>query len=100
MKFIFRYIIIITFFALFSAGLSLENEALAASGTINCDVANIRSGPGVNNALAGQIIRDTQVQVTAGSKDWLQIKYNNLDGWISTPLIDLNVFKLEVSADT
>ncbi|MDR1615483.1 MAG: N-acetylmuramoyl-L-alanine amidase [Syntrophomonadaceae bacterium] len=100
MKFIFRYIIIIAFFALFSAGLNLGAEALAANGTINCEVANIRSGPGIDNALTGQIIKNTKVQITAGSKDWLQIKYNNIDGWVSAPLVDLDVFKLEVNADT
>jgi N-acetylmuramoyl-L-alanine amidase len=62
-------------------------------------VANIRSGPGTDNAVVGQVIENTEVTILAGGQDWYQIQYQNISGWISSSLVDLKTIPLEVTTE-
>jgi uncharacterized protein YgiM (DUF1202 family) len=42
--------------------LALYSSALAATGIISGSVVNVRSGPGINYTVDGNLLKDTEVQ--------------------------------------
>ncbi len=62
-------------------------KAGAASGIVTGSVVNVRSSPGSNGDIIGQVLKDTEVEITALSGDWYQIKYGSLKGYIARELI-------------
>jgi N-acetylmuramoyl-L-alanine amidase len=62
-------------------------KAEAATGIVTGSVVNVRSSPGSNGEIIGQVLKDTEVEITALSGDWYQIKYGSLKGYIARELI-------------
>lgn len=58
--------------------------ASGANATVTSQFLNVRSGPGLNNAIIGRLQRGAVVPVTARTADgqWLEIVYNNGKGYI------------------
>jgi uncharacterized protein YraI len=57
------------------------------SGVINSSVVNVRSGPGTGYAIAGTILKNTQVQILQTQGSWDKIQFGSLTGWVSSSLI-------------
>ena len=62
-------------------------EAGAATGIVTGSVVNVRSSPSSSGEIIGQILKDTEVDITALSGDWYQIRHGNLKGYIARELI-------------
>jgi N-acetylmuramoyl-L-alanine amidase len=79
----------------------LIDPALAASGTITGSVVNIRSGPGINYEIAGNLYQNTKVEVLEKNNDWVKIKTSSLTGWVSSSLINIDAVKqVRVTGDS
>lgn len=66
------------------------DPALAASGTISGSVVNVRSGPGTNYVIDGNLYQDTKVEVLEITSSWVKIKTGSLTGWVSSSLISVD----------
>jgi uncharacterized protein YraI len=56
------------------------------------DFVNVRSGPGTNYAILGQLQANTPADVTGKSADgaWWQIKYAGQTGWLTAQLVQFS----------
>lgn len=63
--------------------------ASAATGIINTDYVNIRSGPATTYEVLGQLSQGSQVEITDSRNGWYQVKNSQLSGWVRNDLIDL-----------
>lgn len=52
---------------------------------------NIRSGPGTDNAILGQIARNIRVPIVGRTADnlWWQVNFGNITGWVSSRFMSL-----------
>ncbi len=70
------------------------NMACAAdpihTGVINCSLAKVRSGPGINYNTLTTIPSNTQVAILNQQNDWSQIKTGQIEGWVASSLIDVS----------
>jgi ABC-type branched-subunit amino acid transport system substrate-binding protein len=59
--------------------------------TIKSSVQNVRTGPGTNYDVLGQMRRDEQARVIGATLDfsWVVIDYRGQQGWLSTSLLDI-----------
>jgi tetratricopeptide (TPR) repeat protein len=48
------------------------------------DRVDVRSGPGTNFTLMGQIARGTEARIIGRYEDWWQIEYKEAQGWVSS----------------
>ena len=78
-------IILLSFLAITFMTLQPAN---ADTGIINTGVANVRSGPGINNNVVGTVYKDTEVNILETSGDWYKIKLGNLTGWMSKTVVN------------
>ncbi len=84
-------------FFVFAFFVSLTN-AFALTGTINGNSVNFRSGAGVNYGSLGQLNRGTVVTVknayavqgSGCSAGWINISYNNRDGYVCKSYLDIS----------
>ncbi len=67
----------------------LPDQACASSGVITGSVVNVRSGPGSNYTIDGNLLRDTEVQIIETQGDWYKISKGSLSGWVSSSLIEI-----------
>ena len=53
---------------------------------------NVRSGPGAQYTILGQLAAGSTVDITGRREDnrWTRINFNGQEGWVSTGLIDVN----------
>lgn len=51
-------------------------------GIVNASKLNLRSNPGTNYAIVGQLTLGTEVSVLEQSGDWYRIKGENVTGWV------------------
>ncbi len=64
-------------------------SASAATGIINTDNVNIRSGPATTYDAIGRLNQGNQVEILGSKNDWYQIKTSQLNGWVRNDLINL-----------
>jgi ABC-type branched-subunit amino acid transport system substrate-binding protein len=59
--------------------------------TVTRAIQNVRSGPGLNYDVIGQLRQNDQVQVIGASADlsWLVIQFRGTQGWISAAIMDV-----------
>jgi len=79
------FLIILLNLFLFSFLLS----ASAATGIINTDNVNVRSGPATTYDAVGRLDQGSQVEILSGKNDWYQIKSADLSGWVRNDLINV-----------
>lgn len=60
----------------------------AESAKIIVSVANVRSGPGTQYEVAGNILQDSQVEIIEASGEWYRIRFSRLEGWVHKSLLD------------
>ena len=64
-------------------------SATAATGIINKNYVNIRSGPDTTYDVLGMLNQGTEVEIAGSEKNWYQIKTGQLTGWVRNDLINL-----------
>ncbi len=57
------------------------------TGVINCPVASVRSGPGINYSILTTVTSNTHVTILNQQNDWCQIKTGQIEGWVASTLI-------------
>jgi len=67
----------------------LDNQASAATGTVNGSVVNVRSGPGTQYQVAGTLYQNTKVDIVEKSGEWYKVKYGTLVGWLHSSLLSV-----------
>lgn len=75
-------------------------SASAATGIINIDNVNIRSGPDTIYGVVDMLNQGTGVEILGSEKNWYQIKVGQLNGWVRNDLINLQKeYQLQVTAN-
>ena len=75
-------------------------SATAATGIINTNSVNIRSGPATTYNIVGHLDKGNQVEILGSKNDWYQIKSGQLNGWVRNDLINLQKeYSLKVTAN-
>ena len=70
--------------------LVLFNTSFAAvTGKVNVDTANIRKNMDTNSAIIEQAFKGESVQIVEKNGDWYNVKYNGVQGYIKTDLVDV-----------
>lgn len=64
-------------------------SALAASGVVNTDVLNVRTGPGTNYGVSCQLTKGTSVEVLESANGWSKINYGSGTNYVSSNYITL-----------
>jgi N-acetylmuramoyl-L-alanine amidase len=64
-------------------------SASAATGIINTDNVNIRSGPATTYDAIGRLNQGSSVEILGSKNDWYQIKTSQLNGWVRNDLINV-----------
>ncbi len=68
----------------------LPGNANAETGVVTGSVVNIRSGPGTQYEIAGTLYKDTSVNITGKSGEWVKVSYGKVSGWVSQSLLSRN----------
>lgn len=87
MKKIMRTLLLITLLSTFLFSFLLT--ASAATGIINTDNVNIRSGPATTYDALGRVDQGNQVEILSSKNDWYQIQSAGLNGWVRNDLINV-----------
>ncbi len=75
-------------------------SATAATGIINTNFVNIRSGPATTYNIVGHLDQGSTVEILGSKNDWYQIKSGPLNGWVRNDLINLQKeYSLKVTAN-
>ncbi|MBP8819718.1 MAG: N-acetylmuramoyl-L-alanine amidase [Syntrophomonadaceae bacterium] len=75
-------------------------SATAATGIINTNYVNIRSGPATTYDIVGRLDQGSQAEILGSKNDWYQIKSGQLNGWVRNDLINLQKeYSLKVTAN-
>ncbi|MFN8449553.1 MAG: polysaccharide deacetylase family protein [Anaerolineae bacterium] len=53
------------------------------------DYVNVRTAPGLSNALLGVVPPESDLVATGRADGWIQVQYNGGTGWIFRPLLDV-----------
>ena len=61
---------------------TVKEEPASGTGTVTCDVLNVRSGPGTSNSVIGSLKRGNSVAVKAKSNGWYKVSYGSGTGWV------------------
>ena len=70
-------------------GSGTYSSALAATGIISGSVVNVRSGPGTEYAVNGNLLKDTEVQILQSQDEWYKISKGSLTGWVSKSFLEV-----------
>jgi len=62
--------------------------ARAESARITGSVVNVRSGPGTQYEVVGNILQDSSVDILEVSGEWYKIRFAKLEGWVHKSLIE------------
>lgn len=83
MKKIFVYGIafILTFTLIFN---SSNTYAESTTRTVDTEILNLRSGPGLSFEVTDSLKKGVQLEVISASGDWLQVKYKDRTGWVAS----------------
>ncbi len=69
--------------------LAWSGSVSASTAVITGGVVNVRSGPGTEYTVAGNLLQETEVQILEIQGDWYKISKGSLTGWVSSSLMDL-----------
>ncbi|MGG3564588.1 SH3 domain-containing protein [Neobacillus rhizosphaerae] len=58
------------------------------SGIVNADTLNIRKEPSATGTVIGKLTKGTIVSIYSKEKNWLEIGFANLKGWVSAEFVD------------
>ncbi len=61
----------------------------AVTGKVNVDTANIRKNMDTDSAIIEQAFKGESVQIVEKNGDWYNVKYNGVQGYIKTDLVDV-----------
>jgi len=50
---------------------------------VDVPILNIRTGPGTNHSSVGKLSQNDAVIIVSQQDDWLEISYNDIEGWIA-----------------
>ena len=83
MKKIFVYGIafILTFTLIFN---SSNTYAESTTRTVDTEILNLRSGPGLSFEVTDSLKKGEQLEVVSVSGDWLEVKYKERTGWVAS----------------
>ncbi|WP_413308550.1 SH3 domain-containing protein [Bacillus sp. 1P10SD] len=59
-----------------------------SSGIVNADTLNIRKEPSASGTVIGKLTKGTNVSIYSKEKNWLEIGFANLKGWVSAEFVD------------
>ena len=67
---------------------------------VNTQVLNVRSGPGVNFPLIGQVKLGREFKVEEEKNGWYRIKLSNgTVGWVIKDYVSMNYIELEIQEE-
>ncbi|NLG33545.1 MAG: SH3 domain-containing protein, partial [Syntrophomonadaceae bacterium] len=69
--------------------LIITDNTMATSGYITGSVVNVRSGPGSDYPVSGNLYQDTEVTILEKGNGWHKIQKNQLVGWVSSSLLKI-----------
>lgn len=75
-------------FIITSLTIAFPLPALAGKAKVAEGVVNIRSGPGTNYDIIGNLYRGTEVETGQTLNGWTEIQFKNLSGWIRNDLLE------------
>jgi N-acetylmuramoyl-L-alanine amidase len=64
-----------------------NNYILAIDGQVMVDNLNVRSGPGSENNVIGQLHQNTNVEILDEMQGWYKIRTENIEGWVSSQFV-------------
>lgn len=70
-----------------TAGLSAMPVHAATTGTVTCDVLNVRSGGSTSNPVITTVSKGTQVDIVSSANGWYEISINGTTGYVSAQYI-------------
>lgn len=70
-----------------TAGLSAIPVHAATTGTVTCDVLNVRSGGSTSNPVITTVSKGTQVEIVSSADGWYEISINGTTGYVSAQYI-------------
>lgn len=98
-RFNIRTLLVILIVSIIMA-LALSNSALASTAIITGSVVNVRSGPGTDYSVDGNLLKDTEVTILQSQGEWYKINKGSLTGWISKSLLEVKqVEQLKVTGN-
>lgn len=80
-------LLLLTPFLYLTSLLGPINQAKAANAVITGSVINVRSGPGTEYQVSGNLYEKTLVTVLDIRDVWTMIQYGNLQGWVNNEFI-------------
>ena len=72
-----------------SATTPTANQSTGTNGTITTDGLRVRSGPGTNHSVVTVLSNNTKVAVLETKENWVKIRFNSHEGWISKDFISV-----------
>lgn len=64
-------------------------EEMSATGRVNNDTLNVRSGPGTSNEVLGQLHNGDTVDITGSEDGWYRIEYDEEVGYVAEKYVDV-----------
>ncbi len=61
-----------------------------ATGTINCPLARVRSGPGIDYRIVTMLSSSSKITILKQQDEWFQIQTSEIEGWVASSLIDIS----------
>ena len=83
-----KSILVLALISIFSL-VFLNNSFAAVMGTINVDTANIRENADTDSKIVEQASKGESVEVVEKKGEWYKVKYNGLQGYLRTDLLEL-----------
>lgn len=83
-----------------NSGSSDNNININKKGTVRASVLNVRSGPGTNNKIIGNLKNGAKVNVLEEKGEWYKIEYGKNYGYVSAQYISLENSKPNVSGNS
>ncbi|WP_232305957.1 SH3 domain-containing protein [Pontibacillus litoralis] len=77
-----KIVLLLLVFCLTDVLLIHERVVTAERVVIIDEPINVRSGPGVNNTIIGQVYMDDEYEKVTQKGNWIKIRYNGEAGWI------------------
>ncbi|NLX02292.1 MAG: SH3 domain-containing protein [Syntrophomonadaceae bacterium] len=75
-------------------------SATAATGIINNNYVNVRSGPATTYNIVGRLDQGSSIEILGSKNDWYQIKTKQLNGWVKNDFINLQKeYSVKVTAN-
>lgn len=74
----------------------------AGVGVINADTLNVRKEPSTTGAVIGKLTKGTSVSIYSKQKNWVEIGFSSLKGWVSGEFVDsdTNAGKADIAKDS